>query len=112
MLLHASQIRIVEAIILICIQRDLGKKIIPALHVIPPPRCIDILFRLVSPCRLGIIDQRHGQKIKAEQVFFTVRLQIGKARLRIFAHISDRDLPAECIIQGFVIGSVNIMIQD
>ena len=110
--LNAAQFRIVHAVIIVGVERDLGHQVIPALDVQPPPGRVNILRGRIPADRLRVVDHRHGQEIQPQEVLFISDLEIGKACFGILRHIRDRHVAAEAFVQRLIVSSIVISVQD
>ena len=108
MLLNALDLCIVQIVVLVAVQRDFGKQVVPTGDVQSPPCRIRILFSRIRCGRGGVVNHCHGQEVETQQMIFAVHLDIAEA-LVIFRDIVNREAGICCavdFIQGLIVLAV------
>ncbi len=105
-LLNALDLGIVEIVVLVGVQRNLGQEHVPAGDVQTPPSGVNVVGSGIVTSRLGVVHHSHGQEVQAELVLLAVDLDVGQAGVGILDHVSDGDALADLLVQGHVIRAV------
>ena len=106
MLVRALDLRVVQIVVLVGVQRDFGHQVVPALHVVAPPGRVHIVFGIPAVDDLGVINHGHAQEVKAQLVLHAILFDVAQAGFLILGNIGDGGFLAKLRIQRGVIHAV------
>ena len=104
----AADLSVVQIVVLVGVQGDLGQQVVPALDVQLPPGGVDVILGLPDAA-LGdsaVVDHGVGQEVHAQGVQGAIDLDVGEAGLGILDDLVDGDVLAELAVQGDVVNTV------
>ena len=106
MLFHALDLRVVQIVVLVGVQRDFGQQGVPALHVQTPPGSVHIVFGIPAVNDLGVVNHGHAQEVEAQLVLHAILFDVAQAGFLILGNIGDGGFSAKLRIQRGVIHAV------
>ena len=107
--LNALDLRVVQIVILVAVQRNFGQQVIPAGDVQFPPGGVDVIFGLVLTGGGAVVNHGHGQEVQTKQFLLTINSDVAEAGFFVFFHISDSDASANLFVQGGVILAILVV---
>ena len=107
-LLNAADLSVVQVVVLVGVQGDLGQQVVPALDVQLPPGGVNVILGLPHAALgdSGVVDHGVGQEVHAQGVQGAIDLDVGEAGLGILDDLVDGDILAELAVQGDIVNTV------
>ena len=105
-LFHALDLRVVQIIVLVGVQRDFRQQVIPALHIQTPPGGVHIVFGIPAVDNLSVVNHGHGQEVKAQLILHAILFDVAQAGFLILSNVGDGGILAKLRIQRGVIHAV------
>ena len=104
----AADLSIVQIVVLVGVQGDLGQQVVPALDVQLPPGGVNVILGLPHAALgdSGVVDHGVGQEVHTQGVQGAIDLDVGEAGLGILDDLVDGDVLAELAVQGDVVNAV------
>ena len=104
----AADLSIVQIVVLVGVQGDLGQQVVPALDVQLPPGGVNVILGLPHATLgdSGVVDHGVGQEVHTQGVQGAIDLDVGEAGLGILDDLVDGDVLAELAVQGDVVNAV------
>ena len=106
MLVRALDLRVVQIVVLVGVQRDFGHQVVPALHVVAPPGRVHIVFGIPAVDDLGVVNHGHAQEVEAQLVLHAILFDVAQAGFLILGNIGNGGFLAKLRIQRGVIHAV------
>ena len=104
MLFHALDGGVVDVVVLVGVQRNLGQEIVPAGDVVLPPLGVNVVLGLIAGALGGgVIHHGHGQEVEAQFILCAIEGGIDQTGLGIFDHVRNGHAFAVLVIQRDII---------